>query len=110
MLAYYVEWHLREAWREMTFADEDQALKEIRDPVAPAKKSEGALRKTSRKKTAGGETVHSFKSLLADLATIVRNVCQVPSTTETDPVNFTVTTTPSANQQKAFDLLKNIKL
>jgi transposase len=42
MLAYYVEWHLREAWRPLLFADEDQVAKLTRDPVAPAKRSEAA--------------------------------------------------------------------
>ena len=45
MLAYYVEWHLIEAWRPLLFADEDQAAKTKRDPVAPAKRSEAALDK-----------------------------------------------------------------
>jgi len=110
MLSYYVEWHMREAWCELTFADEDQTLKETRDPVAPAKRSEGARKKASSKKNADGLIAHSFKSLLADLSTIVRNVCQVPSATETNQTTFTMTTTPSTNQQKAFDLMKNIKL
>jgi transposase len=46
MLAYYVEWHMREAWRELMFADEDQAAKVlIRDPVAPAQRSDEAMKK-----------------------------------------------------------------
>ena len=110
MLSYYVEWHMREVWRELTFADEDQAHKETRDPVAPSSKSEGAKKKASSKKTGDGATVHSFKSLLADLSTIVRNVCQAPSATKTNQGVFTMTTTPSINRQKAFDLIKSIKL
>jgi len=110
MLSYYVEWHMREVWRELTFADEEQALKETRDPVAPAKKSEGAKKKASSKKNIAGTLVHSFKSLLADLSTIVRNVCQAPSTTEVNQATFPMTTTPSANQQKALELIKSIKL
>ena len=42
MLAYYVEWHMREAWRELMFADVDQAAKATRDPVAPAERSQPA--------------------------------------------------------------------
>jgi len=110
MLSYYVEWHMREAWHELTFADEEQILKEIRNPVAPAKKSEGAKQKASGKKTSAGVIVHSFKSLLTNLSTIVRNVCQAHSVTGTDQPTFTMTTTPSFSQQKAFDLLKTIKL
>src|SRR5690606_38574937 len=45
MLAYYVEWHMREAWRELLFADEDTQAKLSRDPVAPAQRSDEALRK-----------------------------------------------------------------
>ncbi len=45
MLAYYVEWHMREAWAPLMFADEDQAAKLIRDPVAPAKRSDAAIKK-----------------------------------------------------------------
>ena len=108
MLSYYVEWHMREAWRELTFADDQPELKESRNPVAPAEKSEGAKKKASRKKTADGQIVHSFKSLLNSLSTIVRNICQIPSKAE--QATFTVTTTPSATQQKALDLLKNIKM
>ncbi|MCL2000644.1 MAG: IS1634 family transposase [Planctomycetes bacterium] len=110
MLSYYVEWHMREVWREQTFADEEQTHKETRDPVAPAQKSESAKKKTSRKKTADGAIVHSFKSLLADLSTIIRNVCQVLPASNADREVISITTTPSSNQQKAFDLLKNIKL
>src|SRR4030095_3998483 len=43
MLAWYVEWHMREAWRELTFADDDQAAKQTRDPVAPARRSDSAV-------------------------------------------------------------------
>jgi transposase len=48
MLAYYVEWHMREAWRELMFADSDQKAKTTRDPVAPAKRSKAALAKATR--------------------------------------------------------------
>src|SRR4029077_5535948 len=48
MLAYYVEWHMREAWRELMFADTDQLAKATRDPVAPAQRSKGALAKAAR--------------------------------------------------------------
>ncbi|EQD55078.1 hypothetical protein B2A_05891, partial [mine drainage metagenome] len=47
MLAYYVEWHMREAWRELMFADEDQEAQETRDPVAPAQRSAKARRKVA---------------------------------------------------------------
>ena len=41
MLAYYVEWHMREAWRELMFADTEQQAKAARDPVAPGQAREG---------------------------------------------------------------------
>lgn len=100
----------REAWRELLFSDEEQALKQTRNPVAPAQKSESAKKKAAGQKTVGGTMVHSFKSLLADLSGIVRNVCQAPAKTGLDQVAFTLTTTPTAGQQKALALLKTIKL
>ena len=59
MLAYYVEWHMREAWRPLLFCDEDQEAKKTRDPVAPAKRSEAALRKIRSKKLDDGTEAHS---------------------------------------------------
>ena len=53
MLAYYVEWHLKEAWRELLCADEDRAAKTTRDPVAPAQRSEEAKAKIVRVRLAG---------------------------------------------------------
>ena len=79
MLAYYVEWHMREAWRELMFADTDQAAKATRDPVAPAKRSKAALAKAARHTLDDGTPAHSFSTLLAELATIVRNTCRTPT-------------------------------
>ena len=81
MLAYYVEWHMREAWRPLLFCDEDQEAKKTRDPVAgrtPAKRSEAALRKIRSKKLDDGTEAHSFQTLLKALSTIVRNICRAP--------------------------------
>ena len=63
MLAYYVEWHMREAWRELMFADTDQQAKATRDPVAPAKRSKAALAKAARHTLDDGTPVHSFSTL-----------------------------------------------
>jgi len=109
MLAYYVEWHLRQAWRELLFADEDQAAKLTRDPVAPAQRSPAALRKISCRRLDNGATVHSFATLLAELASITRNTCRTPSADPKAP-SFQVSTTPSPAQQRAFDLVENIRL
>ena len=103
MLAYYVEWHMREAWRELLFADEDQAAKATRDPVAPAERSAGAKAKVARRHHEDGTPIHSFQTLLTDLATIVRNTCCTSSAH--DAPTFTVTTQSSPLQRRALDLI-----
>ena len=109
MLAYYVEWHMREAWRELMFADTEQAAKATRDPVAPARRSKAALTKAARHTLDDGSPVHSFATLMAELATIVRNTCRTPSASPNAPT-FEVLTTPNAKQQRAFELLQQIRL
>ena len=105
MLAYYVEWHMREALRPLLFADEelDQARWE-RDPVNPAEASESAKAKKKIKKTAEGVPVHSFATLLGHLATRARNTHQIVS----DPTGatFQQITEPDALQAEALRLLK----
>jgi hypothetical protein len=90
MLAYYVEWHMREAWRELMFADADLSAKATRDPVAPAQRSPAAMDKINRRKLDDGSPVHSFSTLMADLSTLVRNTCRVPG--KTDAPDFEVHT------------------
>jgi transposase len=109
MLAYYVQWHMIEAWRPLLFADEDQDAKTRRDPVAPAQRSEGALRKVNSKTLDDGSQAHSFASLLKLLSGIVRNLCRVPGAGPDDPT-FEVLTTPDAKQQRAYDLLGTIRV
>ncbi len=112
MLAYYVEWHMREAWRELMFADEDQAAKLIRDPVAPAKRSEAAMKKVITRTLDDGSPVHSFKTLMQDLQTIVRNTCRPvkgAGRAEEAPT-FDLTTTPTPKQKHALELIDQIKL
>ncbi len=109
MLAYYVEWYMREAWRELMFADTDQKAKATRDPVAPAKRSKAALAKAARHALDDGTPAHSFSTLLAELATIVRNTCRTPHAGPEAPT-FEVLTTPNAKQQRAFDLLQRISV
>jgi transposase len=106
MLAYYVEWHMREAWRPLLFADEDLAAKAKRDPVAPAKRSAAAEEKVVTKTLPDGTPAHSFRTLMQDLSTIVRNTCRAPGAPAAPP--FAVVTTPSAAQQRAMDLLEKI--
>jgi transposase len=107
MLAYYVQWHMKEAWRPLLFADEDQKAKTSRNPVAPAKRSDKALSKVHTKRLEDGSDVHSFSTLLDHLGEIVRNTCRCPDAGPEAPT-FHKTTTPNAKQQKALDLLKSI--
>lgn len=109
MLAYYVEWHMREAWRALMFADPDQQAKATRDPVAPARRSTAALAKAARHTLDDGTPAHSFSTLLAELATIVRNTCRTP-TAGPDALTFEVLTTPNATQRRALELLQQIRL
>jgi hypothetical protein len=109
MLAYYVEWHMREAWRELMFADTDQQAKATRDPVAAAKRSKAALAKAARHTLDDGTPVHSFSTLLAELATLVSNTCRTPKAGPEAPT-FEILTTPHAKQQRAFALLQQIRL
>ena len=109
MLAYYVEWHMREAWRELMFADTDQQAKTTRDPVAPAKRSKAAQAKAARHTLDDGTPTHSFSTLMAELAGIVRNTCRTPQA-EPDAPTFKVVTTPNAKQQRALDLIQQIRL
>jgi transposase len=106
-LAYYVEWHMREAWRELMFADTDQAAKATRDPVAPAQRSRPALAKAASHTLGDGTPVHSFSNLMAELATIVRNTCRTPTAAPEAPT-FDIVTTANANQRQALELIQRI--
>ncbi|HEY9821470.1 MAG TPA: IS1634 family transposase [Candidatus Sericytochromatia bacterium] len=105
MLAYYVEWHMRSSLAPMLFDDEDKALAEaLRDSVvAPAIGSVIAQSKRQKKRTEDDLPVHSFQTLLKDLATIVKNRVQpkLPGAR----VTFDKITCPTPLQQKAFALL-----
>lgn len=108
MLSYYVKWHMMEAVRPLIFADEDLKAKQTRDPVAPAERSRKAIQKARTKKLSDGSMVHSFQTLLNSLSTIARNNYRYKYAENTTPV-FSMETTPSADQQKVFDLLRAIK-
>jgi transposase len=107
MLAYYVQWHMVDAWRELLFVDEDQEARKTRDPVAPAKRSVAALRKAQTRTLDDGSLVHSFQTLLGHLGTIVRNQCKIPGA-DTSAPPMEITTTPNAKQRRAYELLDTI--
>jgi len=107
MLAYYVEWHMREVWRELLFADEDLQRKKHRDPVAAATRSAAASHKAAVRTLPDGSAVHSFRTLLAELATIVRNTCQ-PAAAAAAASTFQMTTLPNPTQLRALQLLQSI--
>jgi hypothetical protein len=104
MLAYYVEWHMRQALAPMLFDDHDKkAGARLRESiVAPACRSPEAEVKARTKRTLDGQPVQSFQSLLADLATIVKNTNRPRSASH---LTFEVITTPTTHQQRALDLL-----
>ena len=106
MLAYYVEWHMRDAWAELLFADEDQATKATRDPVAPARRSAAAEEKASSKQLGDGTRAHSFRTLIEEFSTIVRNTCRVPQTAST----FPMLTIPDDLQLRARELIDKISV
>jgi hypothetical protein len=105
MLAYYVGWHMRQALAPLLFDDDDPAAAEAArtSVVAPAQRSPHAQRKAMAKLTEDGTPLHSFHTLLSDLATVAKNRI-LPSTK--DPLPFDLITTPAPLQQRAFDLLE----
>ena len=104
MLACHVEWHMRERLKPILFDDDDPAAaaRERASIVAPAQPSPAALRKRAGKLSAEGGPVHSFQSLLRDLATCTLNWM---TTTLNQAYSFPLVTTPSAVQTRAFSLL-----
>ena len=103
MLAYYVEWHMRQALAPLLFDDHDPAAAEQTRTsiVAPARRSPAALAKAGRKRTDDDLPVHSFRTLLTDLGTLVVNTMQVAG----DGSTFTLQTQPTPLQQRCFELL-----
>jgi transposase len=108
MLAYYVQWHMRETWRELMFADTEQQAKATRDPVAPAKRSAAALTKALHHRLDDGTPAHSFATLLEELAGIVSNTCRTPNAGPDAPT-FSILTTPNPKQRRALDLIEQIR-
>jgi transposase len=102
MLSYYVEWHMRRAFAPMLFDDDDPAAADAarKSIVAPAERSQKARSKDLLKRTEDGMPVHSFQTLLKDLATLTRNEVRVGDQT----VHMLANPTPV--QQRALELLQ----
>jgi hypothetical protein len=102
MLAYYLEWHMRQALAPMLFDDHDRAAGEAlrSSPVAKAEPSPAATRKARTKRTDKGQPVHSFRTLLADLATLTRNTVRCGKAPK-----MALLARPTEIQQRALDLL-----
>jgi hypothetical protein len=103
MLSYHLSWHMKQALAPILFQDNDKpaAAAKRANPVAVAQRSDQALRKAARKRTDDDTAVHSFASLPADLATICANQIQPTH----DMPAFTMITTPTPLQRRAFELL-----
>ena len=104
MLAYYVEWHMRQKLKPILFDDHDKAAADAARPsvVAKAERSEAARRKARNRCTDDGLPVHSFRSLLADLATVSRNVMAMDGAPE---ASFVLYPQLTPVQDRAFQLL-----
>jgi transposase len=104
LLAYYVEWHLRQAWEPLLFEDEELSVdRRHRDPVAPARTSESARQKKKTHVTPGGLPVQSFRTLMAHLGTRCRNMCIVSADPNRTP--FRQVTEADALQAEALRLI-----
>jgi hypothetical protein len=103
MMSYYISWHMKAALAPILFHDNDKpaAAAKRANPVAAAQRSDEALAKAARKRTTQDTPVHSFTSLLADLATVCANQIQPTD----DMPAFTITTSPTPLQRTAFELL-----
>jgi transposase len=102
MLAYYVEWHMRRALAPLLFDEEDHEAAQTQRSsiVAPAQRSLSAQQKALSQQTADGFPVHSFRTLLPDLATLTRNRVRMGEQL------FDMLATPTALQERAFELLQ----
>jgi transposase len=104
MLAYYLEWHMRQVLKPILFDDHDRAAAEAARTsiVAKAERSPAGERKVATKRTDDGLPVHSFRSLIADLATVTRNIMTISKVEDATFVLYPKLTTA---QQRAFEIL-----
>jgi hypothetical protein len=101
MLAYYLTWHLKAAWKPLLFTDEHRPSSP--DPVAKAVRSPAAQQKAQTKRTSTGQPAHSYRTLLAELSTQTRNTTRLHGHTST----FEKLTQPTALQTEALKLAAN---
>lgn len=109
VLAYYVEWHLRRAWAPLLFEDEERwEERQRRDPILPAQPSESAQRKKRSRETADGLPVHSFESLLRELASRARVTYALKSDTseEKSKLTFQQVAEPNPVQARAYESIR----
>jgi transposase len=105
MLAYYVEWHLRRAWAPILFEDDElERARRHRDPIRPAAPTASATRKKATHTTPEGLPVHSFDTLLAELASRGRNTYRLKSNDSS--LTFTQVPDPTPIQRRAYELLE----
>jgi transposase len=105
LLAYYVEWHMRQALAPLLFDDEELAVeRNTRDPVAPAEPSDSAQRKKSDRRTGEGLPLHSFSTLMAELATRCRHRCRLKLDSQS-PIIYQ-DTEPTTLQARALELIR----
>ena len=105
MLAYHLEWHMRRAWATILFDDHDPgaAAAARKSIVAPAQRSPAARRKAALKRTDQGNPVHSFRTLIADLATVTRNTMAMQAAPDSTFLLYPLLTPVQA---RAFELLR----
>jgi transposase len=109
VLAYYVEWHLRRAWAPLLFEDEERwEERKRRDPILPAKPSDSAERKKRSHQTADGLPVHSFESLLRELASRARVTYALKPQKAEEKTNLTFRQVPEPTpvQARAYELVR----
>jgi transposase len=106
MLACYVEWHLRQAWAELTFTDQEKDSQ--RDPVEPAKRSKSAKKKDSAKYNENGLRVRDFRSVLDDLASLPKNTYRIGSGKNEREIKKPAEMTPL--QMRAMELIQELNV
>lgn len=100
MLAYYLAWHLRQAWKPLLFDDEEPSQRA--DPVAKASRSRAAERKARTKRTSTGEACHSLATLLEELSIRSRNTIRLEGT----GAAFEQLSQPTPTQARALELVE----